>query len=99
MRDHEKLQLLVNVKTRRTANRLTGTVDYTKRSVGRRLLHTNIMAPPQDWTRSAPTSTCFVGWAKLWGVKTGSDVEEGKEVLEDFTMKDVAVEGQHSVGF
>lgn len=40
------LELLVNTRTGKVANSLVGTVDYTKTSVGGRLLRTNLMAPP-----------------------------------------------------
>ena len=43
-----QLELLLNAKTGKTKNSLVGTIDFTKTSVGARLLRTNIMSPPTD---------------------------------------------------
>lgn len=41
-----ELELLVNSKTGKIKNSLIGTIDYTKTTVGSRLLRTNLMSPP-----------------------------------------------------
>ncbi len=40
------LELLANAKTGKSANSLMGTIDCTKTSVGRRLLRSNLISPP-----------------------------------------------------
>jgi len=41
-----QLEILVNSKTGKGRNSLIGTIDYTKTTVGSRLLRTNLMSPP-----------------------------------------------------